>query len=183
MTQANSHQKIVKRLCFVVVVMFAFGFALVPLYDVFCDVTGINGRTVNRVELTDRLPDKVDVTRTIDLEFVSINQGGSDWRFKSQLNKMRVQPGQLKEVTFNITNASPHDAFVQTIPSVSPGQAALYLHKLECFCFEQQWLPAGQSTDFVMRFYLDSELPKGINQLTLAYTLYPIANKASEITQ
>ncbi|WP_017443745.1 cytochrome c oxidase assembly protein [Gayadomonas joobiniege] len=174
-----AQKKLIKRLCLVVVCMFAFGFALVPLYDVFCDVTGINGRTVNRVQLTDKLPTQVDANRQLKVEFISINQGGNDWSFESLANQMLLQPGAMQEVSFNIQNHSQQDAYVQTIPSVSPGQAALYLHKLECFCFEQQKVAAGESKNFVIKFYIDTELPQNIQQLTLAYTLYPITDKVT----
>ncbi|MER2493860.1 cytochrome c oxidase assembly protein [Catenovulum sediminis] len=174
--QQKANNKIVARLALVVVCMFAFGFALVPLYDVFCDLTGLNGRSIQRADagLTADDLTQVDNNRKVKLEFVSFSKAGHQWRFSALEPVVRVHPGEMQNVRFTIENTSSETAFVQAIPSVSPGQAGLYLHKTECFCFEQQKIEGKQKVEFVMRFYLDSALPKDISQMTLAYTLYAV---------
>lgn len=182
--QANS--RLVKRLLLAAVLMFGFGFALVPLYDVFCDITGINGRIYQKspekaqgiegqnlvAPLTQAEQNNIDVSRSIKLEMMTISQAGGAILFEPIDKVLRVHPGQMAEARFRITNVSKQAKYVQAIPSISPGQAGLYLHKTACFCFEQQLIAANQQSEFVMQFYLDTDMPKDVLQMTLAYTLY-----------
>ena len=170
--QTMSNAKLVRRLLFIVVGMFAFGFALVPLYDVFCDLTGLNGRTVKRADIG--IQTLVDNSRNIRVEFVTMNKTGLQTNFKALAEHVDVHPGEMKEVTFTVSNELAQVQTVQAVPSVSPGQAGLYFNKTECFCFYQQDLPAGKQTEFKLKFFVDKDLPKDIKVLTLAYTLYPI---------
>ncbi|MCU4674434.1 cytochrome c oxidase assembly protein [Catenovulum sp. 2E275] len=170
--QSNANTRLVNRLLLVVVAMFGFGFALVPLYDVFCDLTGLNGRSVQRVDaLAQSL---VDDSRVIKIEFVTFDKTGKQMTFRPQAQYLQVHPGEMKEVTFTINNPLSHLQIVQAIPSVSPGQASLYLNKAECFCFNQQSLEPERVSEFKLKFFIDKDLPKNIEVLTLAYTLYPI---------
>ncbi|WP_416306846.1 cytochrome c oxidase assembly protein [Neptunicella sp. SCSIO 80796] len=166
------HNKTVAKLLLVVVGMFGFGFLLVPLYDVFCDVTGINGKTSNTAASYEGVV--VDESRWVTVEFITRTNTGMPWEFNTQTKKIRVHPGQLNQVDFYAKNPASRDIVGQAVPSVSPGLAALYLNKTECFCFEQQPLKAGEEAIMPMRFYIDPQLPDDINFFTLSYTLYDV---------
>lgn len=173
--QTQSNKKLVIRLCGFVLAMFAFGFALVPLYDVFCDLTGINGRSVQRADIDTQT--LVDTNRIIRIEFVTFDKTGQPSQFVAGAPSVEVHPGEMKDVSFNVTNPLNKAVSVRAIPSVSPGQGSLYLNKTECFCFNQQALAANETTEFKLRFFIDKALPEDIKVLTLAYTLYPISEQ------
>ncbi|KZN51608.1 cytochrome c oxidase assembly protein [Pseudoalteromonas luteoviolacea] len=165
------HKALIQKLVLTVLGMFAFAFALVPLYDVFCDITGLNGK-VDLVVAEQST--SVDDSRQVEVSFTTHAKSSAPFQVKAQQYSVSVQPGKLSEVRFVAHNLSDTARVMQAIPSVSPGQAAKYLHKLACFCFDQQPLDANQSMEFVLRFYVDTELPKDVQELTLSYTLYDI---------
>jgi len=171
-----SHSKVIKKLVLVVFAMFGFGFALVPLYDVFCDITGLNGKT-NEVAAT-YAADGIDTSRTIKVQFITRNAKGIPWQFEPVINEISVHPGEMKFVNFYAKNESQRVITGQAVPSVSPGIAAGYFQKIECFCFEQQPLMAGEEVEMGLQFYVDLDLPSEITTLTLSYTLYDISGKA-----
>ena len=173
----NSNSKTVKKLLLVVVAMFGFGFALVPLYDVFCDITGLNGKTSNEAATYDAAG--IDQSRTVTVQFITRNAKGIPWKFKPIINEINVHPGEMKLVSFYAKNNAQDDIVGQAVPSVSPGLAANYFHKIECFCFTQQPLTAGEDVEMSLQFYVDLALPEDINTLTLSYTLYDITEKSS----
>ncbi|NMP16083.1 cytochrome c oxidase assembly protein [Thalassotalea sp. Y01] len=179
--EANTnHQKKVKKsvgkLVFTVFAMFAFGFALVPLYDVFCDITGLNGKTANTAaEVNDS---GIDTSRTIKVQFLSRTAQGAPWKFEPEMNFIEVHPGEMKFVKFYAKNQSGRYAVAQAVPSVSPGQAANYFQKIECFCFNQQPLEADNDVWMPLQFYVDVDLPEHIEELTLSYTLYDITDNS-----
>jgi cytochrome c oxidase assembly protein subunit 11 len=174
-TKANNTT--VKKLLMVVMAMFGFGFALVPLYDVFCDITGLNGKT--NTTAVDYLADGIDTSRTVKVQFITRNAKGIPWKIEPVLNEINVHPGEMKLVSFYAKNKAQHDIIGQAVPSVSPGQAANYFHKIECFCFTQQPLIAGEDIEMSLQFYVDLALPENIHTLTLSYTLYDITEKSS----
>lgn len=176
----KSNRKLVVRLLGMVAGMFVFAYALVPLYDVFCDITGINGKTKGKALYQAK---KVDETREIKVEFITNINRGMPWEFKPMVSSMKVFPGQLNEVIFYAKNKSREDIIGQSIPSVSPGEGALYFHKTECFCFDQQRLAAGEEIKMPMKFYIDLDLPEGITNLTLSYQLFNVteANKIAMV--
>lgn len=178
--QAPDHGKIVKRLLLTVAGMFAFGFALVPLYDVFCEVTGFNGRTKNEAAVVSH--SEVDKSRTVNVQFITRNAQGIPWRFEPSVNQVKVHPGEVRVVNFLAGNPTANDMVAQAIPSVAPAEASLYLNKVECFCFNQQPLAAGDDTEMPMQFYLDPEIPDHITTLTLSYTLYDMTANATAET-
>jgi len=179
MTQANANNKMVIKLVVIVFGMFGFGFALVPLYDVFCDVTGINGKTENTAAVYESV--EIDESREITVEFITRTNTGMPWEFRAQTSRMKVHPGELNTVSFYVRNPASNNMMAQAIPSVSPGMAALYLNKTECFCFNQQPLAAGAETEMPMQFYLDPDIPDHITTFTLSYTLYDMtANTSAE---
>ncbi|MCK0106693.1 cytochrome c oxidase assembly protein [Marinobacter sp. S0848L] len=153
-----------------VVGMFAFGFALVPLYDVFCDITGINGKTSGRYEAG--TGEQVDENRTVTVQFLASNGPGMTWEFRPVVRSVTVHPGEPMTVKFFAANPTGNDMVGQAVPSLSPSEGTLYFHKTECFCFNQQPLEAGESVEMPLVFIVDPELPEHITKLTLSYTLY-----------
>lgn len=173
----NNNSKTVKKLLLVVLAMFGFGFALVPLYDVFCDITGLNGKTNDSAAVYNE--NGIDTSRTVTVQFITRNAKGIPWKFEPLINEITVHPGEMKVVSFYAKNNASYDIVGQAVPSVSPGIAANYFHKVECFCFTHQPLVAGNDVEMGLQFYVDLALPKEINTLTLSYTLYDITEKSS----
>ena len=155
--------------------MVGFGFGLVPLYDVFCSVTGLNGKIQGPSGYTD---DRIDLTRTITVQFVTNVHSSLPWKFYPEQDTIRVHPGEITRVVFYAQNNSPRTMTVQAIPSVSPGAAAKYMHKTECFCFTTETFKAHEKQEMPVLFHLDPELPKDINELTLSYTMYDASKSA-----
>ncbi len=159
------------RLVGVAAAMFAFGmFALPPLYDVFCEVTGLGGKT-GKQAVTDVLP-AADDSRQVDLEFVTTVNRYAPWEFSSDVASMTIHPGGLYEATFTATNLSDQYKVAQAVPSVAPAMAASHFKKLECFCFSQQEFAPGEEKVMPVRFIVDSELPTHIDTITLSYTFF-----------
>lgn len=179
MTQANANNKMVIKLVVIVFGMFGFGFALVPLYDVFCDVTGINGKTENTAAVYEFI--EIDESREVTVEFITRTNTGMPWEFRAQTTRMKVHPGELNTVSFYVRNPASNNMMAQAIPSVSPGMAALYLNKTECFCFNQQPLSAGAEAYMPMQFYVDPQLPEEISYFTVQYTLFDVTARASDM--
>ncbi len=170
--------KIVYKLFFGALAMFGFGFALIPLYDVFCDIAGINGKTsevaYEAVEV------EVDTSRTITVQFVAENNDGMVWDFKPEVTSIKVHPGEAMSTSFFVRNPTPRHMTAQAIPSVSPGRAAEFFHKTECFCFNQQELDGRSEVDMPLVFIIDQDLPKDIQTITLAYTIFDVTPKPDE---
>jgi cytochrome c oxidase assembly protein subunit 11 len=164
------------KLAVMTAVMFGFGYLLVPLYDVFCDLTGIGGKTSG---VSEAVPMEVDTDRTIDLEFVTTVNAGSKWRFEPSVSRMKVHPGQMYRTTFYARNELDEPSIGQAIPSVAPGLAARYLQKTECFCFNEQRFDAQEGREMPVVFFVDPELPGHIKTLTLAYTLFSMDRVAA----
>lgn len=173
----KQHTRLVRRLVLTVFGMFGFGFALVPLYDVFCEVTGINGKTSTEAAATS---DYVDESRLVTVEFIARTQGQLPWRFEPVVKRMKVHPGQMHQVNFEVANLSADNMVVQAVPSVSPGIAATYFNKIECFCFNQQPLTQGQVAALGLQFYIDKELPTEYSTVTLSYTLFDIGDSLAD---
>lgn len=153
----------------IAILMFFFGFALVPLYDVLCKALGINGKTSNEKQINSTVVDK---TRTISMHFVSTRNANLKWDFYPMIKKLEIHPGQNVKVTYYAKNNTNQTMTVQAIPSVTPGLAASHLKKTECFCFQQQTLKAGESQEMPLIFHIDNDLPKNIHDVTLSYTLF-----------
>jgi cytochrome c oxidase assembly protein subunit 11 len=158
------------RLALLTLAMFGFGFALVPIYDVFCEITGLNGKT-GRVEAA-ALEGQADLSREVTVEFVTSVNGALDWEFVADVGRMTVHPGQIYEATFTARNRSSRSTVGQAVPSVAPNTAALYFNKTECFCFTRQAFDAGESRKMPVRFVVDRELPTQVRTITLSYTFF-----------
>lgn len=173
----TSTRRMVRRLVLIVIGMFGFGFALVPLYDVFCDITGLNGKTAGVYTQTER--EEINRDRVVTVQFMANNNDGMTWEFRPVQASIRVHPGELNSVSFYAFNPTDKAMIGQAVPSVSPFNVASNLHKTECFCFEQQRLEAKESIEMPLRFIVDSELPEDVNTLTLSYTLFDVTEMAS----
>jgi cytochrome c oxidase assembly protein subunit 11 len=150
---------------------FAFGFALVPLYDVFCEVTGVGSRQSlmqARAAAADEAP---DVARTVVVEFTATVPAGG-WTLEPESPTLAVHPGQLYEARFRARNLSDQAVTGQAVPSVSPMRAAQYFVKTECFCFTPQHFAGNEERELAVRFVVDRELPTNIDRLTLSYAFY-----------
>ncbi|MGH8441883.1 MAG: cytochrome c oxidase assembly protein [Nevskiaceae bacterium] len=156
--------------------MFAFGFALVPLYGALCDLVGFNGRSSNMVLASTVTEDPQ--ARTVTVEFTTTVNGGQAWDFASERQRLEVHPGKLYTVEFTATNPNGHAVIAQAVPSVAPWNAARHLRKTECFCFRQQAFAAGEQKRMPMRFMLDPELPAEVETVTLSYTMFDVTETA-----
>jgi len=152
--------------------MFGFAFALVPLYSVFCDVTGINGKTMGPQVAQDITG--IDMSRTVTLEFVANNNAQLPWDFFPETASIKLHPGEFIKTQYYAKNNTAHEMTVQAVPSVSPGLAAKYVKKLECFCFKQQTVAAHTSRWMPIQLTIDPELPTEIKTLSLSYTLFDV---------
>jgi cytochrome c oxidase assembly protein subunit 11 len=177
--QEQHNSRLVVKLLGITLGMFGFGFAMVPLYDVFCDLTGINGKT-NETAVVYSAPE-IDTSREVTVEFITKTMTGMPWNFEARTQRIKVNPGELHTVEFYVRNPAGRDIVGQAIPSVSPGTAALYLNKTECFCFNNQPLPSGQEAVMPMQFYVDPQLPEDIEVFTVQYTLYDVTQAAKDV--
>lgn len=166
-----SYKKLYIILIFVVGGMFGFGFALIPLYNTFCRVTGLNGKTSGRyiVHPEDR---KIDYSRSIKVQFTTTVNESMPWNFFPNISSVDVHPGEMKQVSFTVFNQTNSYIIGRAIPSISPGLAARYLHKTECFCFNEQPLAAHETKAMPLVFFLDHNIPQNVKRLTLSYTMF-----------
>ena len=176
--RSHANRRIVTRLAVVVVAMFGFGFALVPLYDVFCKVTGLNGKT-GRIELEQALSEKVDEQRLVTVEFLATVNSDLPWEFRPDVKKVRVHPGAVNEVRYFARNLTDAEVTGQAVPSLAPGLAAKYFNKTECFCFTQQTLGPREAREMPIRFVVDPDLPADVKTVSLSYTFYQVGNNAA----
>ena len=172
----TKHLRLLVFLVCIVVGMFGFGFALVPIYNSLCKQLGINGKTNSSSIVYDKNT-AINTQREITVEFVATKNGGVPWEFYPKTRKIKIHPGEIAKLAFYAENKTDHEMIVQAIPSVTPGIAAKYLKKTECFCFTQQTLKGHEAMDMPLLFHLDNELPSHIKTITLAYTLFDVTNK------
>jgi cytochrome c oxidase assembly protein subunit 11 len=151
--------------------MFAFGFALVPLYRTFCELTGLNGRTVAGARAAVSAP---ATQREVTIQFLAQAANGMPWEFRPVEKELRVRLGAINTTRFYVRNRAGTAVTGQAVPSVAPGRAAPYLNKLECFCFANQRVEAGAETEMPVRFYIATDLPQQIRTLTLSYTFFQV---------
>lgn len=175
----NTNNKLLLLLCFTIVSMFMFGFAMVPLYNVLCKNLGINGKT-EKTSYAES--DDIDLSRSIRVEFMTNNNNYLPWTFYPRLQHVQLHPGENILVYFQAKNNSKRPMTVQAIPSVSPGVAAKNLKKTECFCFTQQTLAAGQERQMPVLFHVDTHLPKHIKTITLSYTLFDVTGAKKRLS-
>lgn len=155
--------------------MFVFAvFLMPPLYNVFCDITGIGGKTAGRYEA---VAAGIDTSRTVLVQFVTTNNGAMPWQFSPVVEQVEVHPGEPVEVAFYAKNPTARNMVAQAIPNVTPFNAAEYFLKTECFCFNQQPLTAGEEANMPLVFIVDRDLPPAVNTITLSYTLFDVTGR------
>lgn len=169
----TKNRYLVKKLLIITILMFGFGFAMVPFYSVFCRVTGLNGKTSGKIEITKSLG-LVDNNRLLTVEFTSNLYQGADWEFLPRTEKIAVHPGSFYQVHFWAKNLTNKILIGQAIPSVSPGIAASYFQKIECFCFNNQLFQAGEGKDMPVTFRIDPSIPDDVHTVTLSYTFFKV---------
>ena len=176
----TANRSLVFRLGVMAVGMFAFGFLLVPLYEVMCKITGIGGRT-NAVAAT--ISDTRAISdRLVTVEFVAVLNEQAPWEFRPTVASLQVHPGQLYNTTFFARNLTDGVLVGSAVPSVAPGQAARHFIKTQCFCFTQQNFTAGEARDMGVQFMVDTALPDLIDRVTLSYTFFVNRPATAELT-
>ena len=168
--QHKANRSLTRQLWIFAAGSFAFGFALVPLYDVICDVTGYGDRT--KLVKASSFTAAEDENRVVTVEFVSDAPSFGDWEFRPEVGSLKIHPGRLYEAKFYARNLRTKAVVAQAIPSIAPLQATKYFHKTECFCFTPQPFDAQQERELTVRFIVDPKLPPNIDRLTLAYAMY-----------
>ncbi|WP_133129864.1 cytochrome c oxidase assembly protein [Legionella yabuuchiae] len=172
----KSHTRVLVVLFAIVIGMFGFGFALVPIYNSLCKALNINGKvTLEAAAYNSHTT--VQKEREVLVEFVATNNSGIPWNFYPKVRKLRVHPGEIAKLSFYAENKTNYRMTVQAIPSVTPGIAAKYLKKTECFCFVQQTLNGHEAMDMPLLFHLDTDLPERIKTITLAYSLFDVTDR------
>ncbi|SFM27505.1 cytochrome c oxidase assembly protein [Nitrosomonas communis] len=162
--------EMLKKLLIFSVIMFGFGYALVPMYEKFCEVTGINN--LLQPDVVDKNI-KVDMTRTIAIE-LDANVRGLPWQFKPLQSNVKIHPGESLEVMYEISNVSDQEISGQAIPSYSPRFLEKYMKKFECFCFTKQVLKPGETRQMPVKFVIDPQIPVDVNTVTISYTFFAL---------
>jgi cytochrome c oxidase assembly protein subunit 11 len=177
---AGKHQRLLFWLVFVTIGMFAFGYALVPMYEVLCKTAGINGKTGGPSGLNENAV--IDKTRTITVEFLANGNANMPFQFYPLVKKIHVHPGENTRLAYFAKNDAGKEMVIQAIPSVAPGIAAKHLKKTECFCFTKQYFKTGEQRIMPILFHIDTELPKEITTVSLSYTLFDLS-KVGEVLE
>ena len=168
--QSCRNRRTAWRLGLVVIAMFGFGYALVPLYDVFCEITGLGGRT--GVVQAGSLPVRSDENRLVTLQFHGTVNSALPWDFRPAVREIKVHTGRLYEARYVVWNRSGRSTVGQAVPRVTPADASGYLNKTWCFCFEDQHFEPGETREVSVRFVVSEQLPRRIEALTLSYIFF-----------
>lgn len=180
----RDHRKLVVRLLFLVAAAFAFGFAMVPLYNVLCQVTGLNGRTKGGIGaggiVNSEPASRVDATRLVTVEFTETVMPGLPWEIKPMTHTLDLHPGEMHQVKYLVRNLSDKTIVGQAVPSVTPGQAAQHFNKLDCFCFRQQTLAPGETREMPLTFVVKPEIDTKIRTVTLSYAFFIAPDQSAE---
>nr|WP_315477048.1 cytochrome c oxidase assembly protein [uncultured Undibacterium sp.] len=165
-----------KKLVVIAVVMFGFGYALIPIYKQICEITGINVLTPKDISVDAVVNSQVDKSRLVTIEFDANTQG--PWRFRPTVSSIQVHPGEMAQVVYEVVNKQSYKMDAQAIPSYAPQQAGTFFKKMECFCFQQQTLEANEARQMPVSFFIDPALPKDVKTITLSYTFFEVGLKA-----
>jgi len=172
------NRKLVRKLLWLVVGSLLFAYALVPLYDVLCSLTGLNGKTQDTA--TELSKAKVDNTRWVTVQFTSSVMPGLGWNFYPKQPSIKLHPGQIETVIFIAKNTTNQVVAGQAVPSVTPGIASANLKKIECFCFVRQSLNPGEEKEMPLRFFVSPELPADVSEMTLSYSFFPAVSNSKK---
>ena len=182
-TQAQQQaavQRTVRKLLWVLLGMVLFTIALVPLYDVFCEITGINGKTKQAPEFN--LENQFTASgREVDFQFVTQVGAGLPVQFNTVSRQQASRLGTKHQVMFRFQNVSDQAVTIRTVPSVSPPEASQHVLKIECFCFEKMTLAAHESVDVALIYLLATAIPEHVQRMTLAYTVYPVTEEEAAL--
>jgi cytochrome c oxidase assembly protein subunit 11 len=179
MTQATANRTLTLKLLGFALGSFAFGFALVPLYDVLCDLTGFgNQKALAEQRLTVEAPDD---TRTITVDFIADLPSVGSWEFRPAVGSMKIHPGRLYQTEFLARNLTGHETVAHAVPNIAPGQAAGYFRKTECFCFTPQKFAVNESRPMPVRFVVDPAIPRSVDRITLSYTFYDESTRVGSL--
>jgi cytochrome c oxidase assembly protein subunit 11 len=163
------NRRLVGRLVIMAVAMFGFGYAMVPLYGVFCDITGLGGRSVNISANADGVQAS---DREVRIRFLATTHSGLPWIFQPLEQTSTIRLGELSETRYMAMNPTQQDIIGQATYNVVPPEASLYFVKTECFCFTEQLLTSNESREMPVYFFVQPDLPESIKEITLSYTFY-----------
>ena len=169
----HANRRLTIKLLLMIVAATGFAFALVPFYDLLCRVTGLNGKTGEAVQIAQA--SKVDTARWVTVEFTSTVMPGISWEFRPAQTRMRVHPGEVTKISYLAKNPTNRATAGQAVPSVSPGWAAQHFSKISCFCFQRQVLKPGEVREMTLVFFVSPELPAGVQEISLSYSLFPVS--------
>lgn len=185
-TLEQKNRKLIVKLVLVVIGMFAFAtLILPPLYDAFCDLTGLNGKVELKAAdapTAAKSSDLAGTGETVRAQFTTKVDKAIPWHFESKTKSIDVVPGEPVTLSFVATNLAKTGMSGRAVPSVTPAQATGYLRKMECFCFQEQYLEAGETKDMPLQFYFAEDIPEEIKEVTLSYTLYKMENQDGSAT-
>lgn len=169
-SRAAMNRRLAWRLALMAAAFLGFGFALVPLYNTFCELTGFNGAT-----RTAAAPlAQVDPTRWVTVEFTSTVMPGLPWQFQPAQRRVRVHPGEPATASYSATNLGDRTLDGRAIMSVAPEVAARHFEKIQCFCFREQALEPRETREFTLAFFVTPDLPPSIKTITLSYAFFPV---------
>jgi cytochrome c oxidase assembly protein subunit 11 len=173
------HRRITLQLLAFALGAFAFGFALVPLYDVLCDITGFgNQKILAQQRLTVEAPDD---TRTITVDFMAELPTVGNWEFRPMVRSMKIHPGRLYSTEFFAHNLTGRATLAQAVPNIIPGQAASFFRKTECFCFTPQKFAVDEARPMAVRFVVDPAIPRSVDRITLSYVFYDESTRVGSL--
>ena len=175
-TRKTNNKRTVLTLALVTVLMFGFAFAMVPLYRLVCSVAGWNSISTNSAEALAAVKTTASNTeeaaaRDIKVQFDATINGNVAWEFRPNVRSVTVKPGEKTTISYYVKNHSDKTVVTQSIPGITPWQAAKHFKKIECFCFDTQTLQAGEAVDMTLQFVVDTDLPDDISTITLSYTI------------
>jgi cytochrome c oxidase assembly protein subunit 11 len=173
----RANRRLLRGLLIMTAGSFAFGWALIPLYDVFCKVAGVGNAEAKAGSAN--VQEALDPTREVTVEFIADPASVGSFDFRPKAASMRVHPGKLYDTEFYAKNLTQAASVAQAVPSISPTVAARYFHKTQCFCFSPQHFDAGEGRDMPLRFIVDPQLPNNVDRITLAYTFYDTTEAAA----
>jgi cytochrome c oxidase assembly protein subunit 11 len=178
MSQEKAHRSLTLKLLGIALGSFGFGFALVPLYNVLCGITGVGDQTLllRKAEAVEH----PDPNRTITIEFLGNVASAGEWDFHPVRMTVDVHPGQLSSAEFFAHNLTGREMIAQAVPNIAPSKLAPYFHKTECFCFSPQHFNKDEQRNMPVRFIVDPAIPKYVDRITLAYTLYDASSQVSK---
>jgi cytochrome c oxidase assembly protein subunit 11 len=179
----RDNRALLGKLAVVAVLMFGFGYAMVPMYKSICEALGINVLSLSERQTSgirgpaDGHNTQIDRSRAITVEFDANARGPFD--FKPAQRSLQVHPGELTTVMYEFRNVQNRTLAAQAIPSYAPKQASAHFNKLECFCFNEYTLAPGESRQWPVVFVIDPRLPKDVTTITLSYTFFEVKGKVA----